>query len=58
MNNVGIVKKIDSLGRLQIPQDVRKRLGLDGAVELIVTKDGLLVKSKKYRLVEVEEKEN
>lgn len=51
MKNVGITKEIDALGRLQIPKDIRERLELTGEVELIVTPDGLLVRSNEYRLV-------
>lgn len=51
MKNVGITKEIDALGRLQIPKDIRERLELTVEVELIVTPDGLLVRSNEYRLV-------
>lgn len=51
MKNIGITKEIDALGRLQIPKDIRERLELTGEVELIVTPDGLLVRSNEYRLV-------
>lgn len=57
MDKIGIVKEIDSLGRLQIPRDIRKRMGLEGDVELVMTKDGLLVKSTKYHLVEMKKNE-
>lgn len=53
MEKIGIIKEIDNLGRLQIPKEIRKRLGLDNTVELIVTKDGLLIKSNKYRLIKI-----
>ena len=52
---VGITKEIDDLGRLQIPKDIRKKLGLDKNVELVVTEDGLLVKSEEYRLIKINE---
>ena len=52
---VGITKEIDDLGRLQIPKDIRKKLGLDKNVELVVTEDGLLVKSEEYRLIKIKE---
>ena len=51
MAKIGIVKEIDTLGRLQIPKEIRVRLGLDKTVELIVTEDGLLIKSVEYVLV-------
>ena len=57
MEKIGIEKEIDELGRLQIPKEMRNRLGLDKRVELIVTQDGLLIKSKEYRLVRIGEAE-
>ena len=58
MKNVGIIKEIDALGRLQIPKDIRQRLGLNNKVELIVTDEGLLIKSDEFELVEIKNKEN
>ena len=49
----GIIKEIDGLGRLQIPKDLRQRLGLDKTVELVITQNGLLIKSPEYKLVKV-----
>ena len=51
MEKLGIVKEIDNLGRLQIPKEIRKRLGFVDKVELIVTNEGLLIKSIEYELV-------
>ena len=50
MDKIGIIKEIDSLGRLQIPKDIRTRLGLGERVELVITKDGLLIKSPDFVL--------
>ncbi len=57
MGKIGIIKEIDSLGRLQIPKEIRKRLGLDKNVELIITQDGLLIKSNEYQLVKTNDLE-
>ena len=54
MKNIGITKEIDTLGRLQIPKDVRERLGLSREVELLITSDGLLIRSSEYKLVKIE----
>ena len=51
VEKIGIIKEIDGLGRLQIPKEIRNRLGLDKKVELIVTDQGLLIKSEEYQLV-------
>ena len=50
MDKIGIIKEIDDLGRLQIPKEIRTRLGLDKEVELILTADGLLIRSRTHRL--------
>ena len=53
MDKIGIIKEIDSLGRLQIPKEIRNRLGFTDTVELVVTKEGLLIKSTEYELVKM-----
>ena len=55
MDKIGIIKEIDNLGRLQIPKEIRKRLGFSEKVELVVVKEGLLVKSIEYELVSIED---
>lgn len=55
LNEIGIVKEIDNLGRIQIPKEIRKRLGLNNKVELVVTQNGLLIKSDEYTLVKIKE---
>ena len=44
MNEIGIIKKIDSLGRMVISKEMRKLFGLENGVELIITNDGVLVR--------------
>ena len=58
MEMIGIVKEIDHLGRLQIPKEIRKRLGLTKNVQLIVTKEGLLIKSEEYLLIEMKKEKS
>ena len=58
MQKVGIEKEIDSLGRLQIPKEIRKLLGLDKNVELVLTDEGLLIRNSEYRLVKINMEEN
>ena len=43
MEQYGIIKKLDKLNRIVIPKEMRKRFSLDREVELIVTKDGILL---------------
>ena len=54
VQKIGVIKEIDNLGRLQIPIEIRKRLGLSNTVELVMTNDGLLIKSAEYKLVKIE----
>ena len=44
MEKVGIIKEIDALGRLHIPKEIRKRMGLDKVAELVLTEAGLLIR--------------
>ena len=55
MEEIGIIKEIDALGRLHIPKEIRNRLGIGKAVEPVVTKKGLLIKSCEYALIRIEE---
>ncbi len=50
---VGIIKEIDS--RIVIPKEIRERLSFDKKVEIIVTKDGVLLRNPEYILVKVEQ---
>ncbi len=54
MKELGVIKEIDSLGRLHIPKDIRKRLGFGNTVELVITDDGLLIKIIEYTLVRLD----
>ncbi len=49
---VGVIKEVDRLGRIVIPKEYRERLMLDGKIELVLTKDGMLLRSPQYELVE------
>lgn len=52
--SIGIIKEINHLGRIVTPKDFRARLSLEKSVELILTKDGVLIRNPQYELVEVE----
>ena len=51
MDKVGIIKEFDKLGRIVIPKDLRERYALDKKVEIIATKEGVLIKNPEYFLV-------
>lgn len=50
-NGIGVIKEIDALGRIVIPKEYRDRLGLEKRVELVLTKEGVLIKNSEYELV-------
>ena len=56
MHKIGRVKEIDRLGRLHIPKDIRERFGFIGEVELVLTREGLLIKSVEYELSKADKK--
>ena len=49
MTNAGIEKQLDSLGRILIPKDIRKKLGfeLNSPLEMIITEEGVLIRKPK-----------
>ena len=56
MEKVGVIKEIDKLGRIVIPKELRQRYGFEKDVELISTKDGILIKNQDYILVKKDDK--
>ena len=55
LDKIGIKKEIDKLGRICIPKEMRKLFNLENEVELLLTKDGILLKNPEYILVKKEE---
>lgn len=51
MDKVGIIKEFDKLGRLVIPKELRDRYGLDKRVEIVATKEGVLIRNSEFTLV-------
>ena len=56
--NVGIIKEIDSLGRIVIPKEYRDRLKLDKNVEILITTEGVLIRNSEYALVKKDDIKN
>ena len=52
---IGIERDIDKLGRLVIPKEYRRAYGLEKTVEIIPTEEGVLIRSKRYKVVELSE---
>lgn len=49
--NIGIIKEFDKLGRLVVPKELRDRYALNNEVEIIATKEGVLLRSPEYVLI-------
>ena len=58
MDDPGVIKAIDKLGRLVIPIEMRERYNLNEYVEITTTENGILVRNPKYKLVEINDSEN
>ena len=54
MSEIGIIKEIDKLGRIVIPKELRERYSLTTNVEIVATKEGILLKSPEYVLIKKE----
>lgn len=52
MEIVGMIRELDDLGRLVIPKELRKQYAFSKEVEIVATKDGVLIRNPKYVLVE------
>ena len=50
-NNIGVPKEIDRNGRLVIPKEMRELFKFGSTVELLVTKEGVLVRNPEYILI-------
>ena len=57
MDTVGIAAEIDHLGRVHLPKKMREVHALDGEVEIVLTKEGLLIRNPRYTLVKRSESE-
>ncbi len=48
---IGITKELDNLGRLLIPKEIRTLFNFGKEVELVITKEGVLIRNPQYKLV-------
>ena len=55
MEQIGIIKKFDNLGRIVIPKDMRERFFLNDEVEIVPTNEGVLVRNSEYVVVKKEQ---
>ena len=54
MDQIGVSKEIDRLGRIVITKDLRDRYLFENKVEVVATKEGILIKNPEYRLERIE----
>lgn len=59
IQRVGMMRKVDNLGRIVIPKEYRDfyHLNHNDKVFIVDTTEGLLITNPKYKTVEIEEKE-
>ncbi|MBE6642118.1 MAG: hypothetical protein E7615_00510 [Ruminococcaceae bacterium] len=50
MKEIGIIKEFDKLGKIVIPKELRERFALKNEVEIVATKDGIILKNPEYVL--------
>ena len=55
MNEVGIGKEIDGLGRIYLPRSLRKLYNLKKNATLVATPYGILIKNPSYILVKLDD---
>lgn len=51
MSDIGIFKEFDKLGRIVIPKESRDRFLLEDKVEIIATKEGVLIRNPDFIIV-------
>lgn len=57
IKHIGITKKVDNLGRLTIPKEIREMYHLEEEAELVLTDDGVLLRNPSYTVVRTEDNE-
>ena len=45
---IGIIKKVDKLGRIVIPKEMRERFNISTDVEISVTENGILIRNPEF----------
>lgn len=45
----GIIRRVDSVGRIVIPVDYRRAYGFSDSVEILGTNDGILIKNSSHK---------
>ncbi len=55
---IGVEKRLDELGRVVIPKELREFYHLNEEVTLVETEKGILITNPQYVMVKVEEKQH
>ena len=51
VSDVGCLKEMDKLGRIVIPKELRERYLIKNKVEIVATKEGILIKNPEYIMI-------
>lgn len=55
--NIGIKRKIDSMGRVSLPYEMIKFYHLDEGAVFVKTPEGLLITNPQYKVVKIEKEQ-
>lgn len=60
MTSIGIIRKVDNLGRIVLPKEIRDffHVGINENVEIMTTSEGILIRKPGYEVRKIECKEN
>ena len=55
MTPIGVILKIDALGRCVIPKPMREALGIENSekIEALLTKEGILIRNPQYEVKKI-----
>ena len=52
MTPIGIIRKVDNLGRIVIPKEIRKfyQINANEEIEIVTTPDGIILRKPEYEV--------
>lgn len=55
MTNIGIIRKVDSLGRITLPKEFRRVFDMNNRdeIEMLATKQGILLRKSNIKLTQL-----
>ena len=56
MTPIGIIRKVDNLGRIVIPKEIRKfyHINANDEIEIVTTPDGIILRKPEYEVQKIE----